>query len=173
MGLSPRVRGNRDDFCHYVSCGGSIPACAGEPKGACTGRRNPSVYPRVCGGTTSCTFLMFARMGLSPRVRGNQSFVQQCAALAGSIPACAGEPTSDTWISSCSGVYPRVCGGTSFIAHALRFLMGLSPRVRGNHEDSVHRFWHERSIPACAGEPRAYIRMIATRRVYPRVCGGT
>ena len=31
----------------------------------------------------------------------------------------------------------------------------------------------ERSIPACAGEPYAGIRLSGRRGVYPRVCGGT
>ena len=30
-----------------------------------------------------------------------------------------------------------------------------------------------RSIPACAGEPRAAGSANAAQRVYPRVCGGT
>ena len=81
--------------------------------------------------------------------------------MAGSIPACAGEPK----ISLTAGVSPSV-------------LHGLSPRVRGNRKFS----W--RLIPACAGEPRhnlkaAHFRSVyacagePTWQVYPRVCGGT
>ena len=51
MGLSPRVRGNRQ----AVICPGwltrSIPACAGEPGTGLTTGRRLKVYPRVCGGT--------------------------------------------------------------------------------------------------------------------------
>ena len=32
LGLSPRVRGNRDPVVHVLEVGGSIPACAGEPR---------------------------------------------------------------------------------------------------------------------------------------------
>ena len=51
MGLSPRVRGNRQGGPYRRGEARSIPACAGEPGR----RRAPSavgrVYPRVCGGT--------------------------------------------------------------------------------------------------------------------------
>ena len=72
LGLSPRVRGNPlakgDGVCGVRS----IPACAGEPDYiiSCTGR--PSVYPRVCGGTSRAFAALLTRGGLSPRVRGNR-----------------------------------------------------------------------------------------------------
>ena len=70
-------------------------------------------------------------------------------------------------------VYPRVCGGTVSRACRASARAGLSPRVRGNHFDARPRWPALRSIPACAGEPRAGQRGRATQRVYPRVCGGT
>ena len=51
--------------------------------------------------------------------------------------------------------------------------LGLSPRVRGNHEAWASGTAYERSIPACAGEPAFWPLMRITSRVYPRVCGGT
>ena len=50
---------------------------------------------------------------------------------------------------------------------------GLSPRVRGNQGDGVKVGVVVRSIPACAGEPRAAAYGIFGATVYPRVCGGT
>ena len=50
-GLSPRVRGNPLVPCPRPAAGGSIPACAGEPRIGAIGRRRGEVYPRVCGGT--------------------------------------------------------------------------------------------------------------------------
>ena len=52
-------------------------------------------------------------------------------------------------------------------------LPGLSPRVRGNHWTPVLAAMRSRSIPACAGEPRAARTPPYADRVYPRVCGGT
>ena len=51
-------------------------------------------------------------------------------------------------------------------------MVGLSPRVRGSH-----RVWRQNtgrygSIPACAGEPAAYLARAHRSKVYPRVCGG-
>ena len=70
-GLSPRVRGNRGTVIAARDKPRSIPACAGEPRGAShRGGRCP-VYPRVCGGTLSYARRRFEAAGLSPRVRGN------------------------------------------------------------------------------------------------------
>ena len=50
---------------------------------------------------------------------------------------------------------------------------GLSPRVRGNQITHPPGRVAERSIPACAGEPRSGAGPGSRPRVYPRVCGGT
>ena len=91
----------------------------------------------------------------------------------GSIPACAGEPSTDTAYRPCCTVYPRVCGGTSRPSASVHAGSGLSPRVRGNlGTDSPHHVYR-RSIPACAGEPDHGSQCIHAAGVYPRVCGGT
>ena len=70
-GLSPRVRGNliKDLSVRFEER--SIPACAGEPDAARPGPEPPSVYPRVCGGTSGLSLIGQGGGGLSPRVRGN------------------------------------------------------------------------------------------------------
>ena len=70
-------------------------------------------------------------------------------------------------------VYPRVCGGTWLPTLQAELAMGLSPRVRGNHAGGDGNVVVVRSIPACAGEPCKYCRLLSDGRVYPRVCGGT
>ena len=52
-------------------------------------------------------------------------------------------------------------------------IRGLSPRVRGNQCANRIRQDRGRSIPACAGEPRAFRYKTTEKPVYPRVCGGT
>ena len=91
----------------------------------------------------------------------------------GSIPACAGEPTSPRIVYCKSGVYPRVCGGTVCPGTGRPESKGLSPRVRGNHAPDPPTGRSRRSIPACAGEPCCRRPPGRRRRVYPRVCGGT
>ena len=112
-GLSPRVRGNPSQNRRKQSGPGSIPACAGEPKrqrGAGFQRR---VYPRVCGGTQCARRAASGGQGLSPRVRGNPARPRRWPPYAGSIPACAGEPYPAGRRRYGTGVYPRVCGGTT------------------------------------------------------------
>ena len=76
-GLSPRVRGNpyQSKLAVEYRLPGSIPA-------VCGGTRNPSPVNRL-------------KSGLSPRVRGNLLQLQEPEIIAGSIPACAGEPYRD------------------------------------------------------------------------------
>ena len=196
-GLSPRVRGNPGGCIRPGPFSrGSIPACAGEPcsLGVCgVGAR---VYPRVCGGTSRLRPEHGRAWGLSPRVRGNQPNQRASMENQRSIPACAGEPTLGIMgalvalfmgsIPACAGeperywtrnlaaaVYPRVCGGTRRHAGLNITRSGLSPRVRGNLQNTGGEAVSMRSIPACAGEPWSRRLPGGLRGVYPRVCGGT
>ena len=92
LGLSPRVRGNRCAGRGIDLGGGSIPACAGEPRGAMRVLPAAKVYPRVCGGTPAGLTRWRRYAGLSPRVRGNREPLIDKIACLRSIPACAGEP---------------------------------------------------------------------------------
>ena len=131
-GLSPRVRGNLPTLSCFFRSIGSIPACAGEPIDSASGSNRLKVYPRVCGGTSSSAADPCCRTGLSPRVRGNLPGDCRRDTRIGSIPACAGEPTSFRPVYWSARVYPRVCGGTLDIVRNLFEESGLSPRVRGN-----------------------------------------
>ena len=131
------------------------------------------VYPRVCGGTADPRSYVPFGLGLSPRVRGNRSGVRLAGDGAGSIPACAGEPSPAPPGLHRRGVYPRVCGGTANTDDAKHTMYGLSPRVRGNPTSLALSGNPARSIPACAGEPAVTERRREPYTVYPRVCGGT
>ena len=72
QGLSPRVRGNQIDIPGLSITYGSIPACAGEPRGVQGRSLGARVYPRVCGGTVAGLSYRKLAQGLSPRVRGNR-----------------------------------------------------------------------------------------------------
>ena len=127
----------------------------------------------MCGGTAIWSPSHSAMIGLSPRVRGNLGTPNVASTLTRSIPACAGEPRIVFVASYLLPVYPRVCGGTSAIPSISGSGLGLSPRVRGNRTPTSRVALTNRSIPACAGEPRLQRRTQNSRRVYPRVCGGT
>ena len=167
------MRGNRRIAKRIAHRRRSIPACAGEPSGLSSGTIQTKVYPRVCGGTARSASTRCTLRGLSPRVRGNRQADRRRRRSGRSIPACAGEPCGTGADPSSISVYPRVCGGT---AEALKPLIGgdgLSPRVRGNRALSMASISSERSIPACAGEPKKRKSTISLVPVYPRVCGGT
>ena len=118
QGLSPRVRGNRQEDTEPEAQLGSIAACAGEPSCGAHQSTTHAVYPRVCGGNHLRHAVPFRRWG--------------------SIPACAGEPRPVRVTVSFPRVYPRVCGGTSAEFASETVDVGLSPRVRGNHPTVCH-----------------------------------
>ena len=173
IGLSPRVRGNLYQSIAAAVSLRSIPACAGEPSRSIVGVGNHRVYPRVCGGTTISSPKIRLDGGLSPRVRGNPPHSNQRIARPGSIPACAGEPAECYRHCERGWVYPRVCGGTLSAPRREWRRRGLSPRVRGNQHLRMRKQLGNGSIPACAGEPLGYERVLIWAEVYPRVCGGT
>ena len=171
-GLSPRVRGSHCIELAWNIRKGSIPACAGEPRVSVQLEQVSRVYPRVCGGARTTRPRRCSKPGLSPRVRGSQDNPTEALLEAGSIPACAGEPGAASVFGSVVRVYPRVCGGAVSPCMMLLLNEGLSPRVRGSHASPSGSTVRERSIPACAGEPRCVGRPASMWRVYPRVCGG-
>ena len=91
-GLSPRVRGHLVCYFRNAAKRGSIPACAGSPRGRIDGPGFFGVYPRVCGVTDSFHGLSDVFRGLSPRVRGHRSWRLPPLGGERSIPACAGSP---------------------------------------------------------------------------------
>ena len=95
-------------------------------------KEQKEVYPRMRGGTGEGGWCSIGVDGLSPHARGNQLALLAHKAVAGSIPACAGEPGCAVCVRVCGGVYPRMRGGT--IWHAIRSAAqaGLSPHARGN-----------------------------------------
>ena len=135
--------------------------------------KRTAVYPRVCGGTAAVSPSGSHCQGLSPRVRGNPLPGAPQHPAQGSIPACAGEPELPERMSWTLEVYPRVCGGTTWLDNRALRDVGLSPRVRGNRALVDSMTPDQRSIPACAGEPSPRSPRISLRAVYPRVCGGT
>ena len=171
-GLSPRVRGSPRRSPPSCGAEGSIPACAGEPARSHLSGAVPRVYPRVCGGASREGWTAFTGGGLSPRVRGSPQPEQVVPELRGSIPACAGEPSSSYPSAAGTRVYPRVCGGASAAIETLADASGLSPRVRGSPHLTLGSDRLDGSIPACAGEPAQHLRPAPVLGVYPRVCGG-
>ena len=131
-GLSPRMRGNRDQNANGGDIRRSIPAYAGEPDPNYGFTPAKKVYPRVCGGTPARKARSRVSTGLSPRMRGNPPTKASGQMLIRSIPAYAGEPADQGIRPDADKVYPRVCGGTKSRQGKGKECEGLSPRMRGN-----------------------------------------
>ena len=130
MGLSPRVRGNRRATDVRINT-------------------DPTVYPRVCGGTRSPVSAICSQSGLSPRVQIPR------------VPIC-----------SQSGLSPRVRGNRFDCRNVDNMACyGLSPRVRGNHYISVNRSSQWVYPRTCGGTGQQIKHYLSP--VYPRACGGT
>ena len=151
----------------------SIPAHAGEPSPSRAARAATAVYPRPRGGTTRVEYKDKREVGLSPPTRGNPVTATWAWTAARSIPAHAGEPATRSVTSALAAVYPRPRGGTTKTAITRRALRGLSPPTRGNRETTPSFRSCIRSIPAHAGEPRAWRARRFGIAVYPRPRGGT
>ena len=119
LGPSPRVRGNLQRTVGRHAEKGTIPACAGEPirHGDC--RSSAGDHPRVCGGTVAARVAHAAPQGPSPRVRGNHHHAVARLNSRGTIPACAGEPSTRRRRSLSRRDHPRVCGGTECSLHPI------------------------------------------------------
>ena len=172
VGPSPRVRGSRRRYRNALDIPGSIPACAGEPLQSCKRSAPCRVHPRVCGGASRACCAVAASMGPSPRVRGSLIGSNVQIKLAGSIPACAGEPALELIGWARNGVHPRVCGGAAWAMGLFPDAEGPSPRVRGSPALSFRDLKTQGSIPACAGEPAKIVLPNSIAWVHPRVCGG-
>ncbi len=132
-----------------------------------------SVYPRVCGGTSSQSSPRPSAKGLSPRVRGNRRAYPAESQRRGSIPACAGEPHQGQQGRGYQGGYPRGCGETLMLMALCTRLKGLSPRVRGNHHEMDVTIGAAGAIPAGAGKPSDSRSITHAPAGYPRGCGET
>ncbi len=152
-GLSPRVRGNLANLTIKREEIRSIPARAGQPPISLNDNVRYKVYPRACGATTISVIPSSVTGGLSPRVRGNHSDSLAVVGIQGSIPARAGQPVASDNRKAHKRVYPRACGATIMPNVSFITSRGLSPRVRGNPQESPYQPPLLRSIPARAGQP--------------------
>ena len=111
------------------------------------------VYPRAYGETLATATPPLPAMGLSPRIRGNPPLPRLGRRRAGSIPAHTGKPGRPPASAPSPGVYPRAYGETVGQAAADYDVTGLSPRIRGNHQQQRAVAPRRGSIPAHTGKP--------------------
>ena len=155
-GLSPHARGNREVIQQNPASSGTIPACAGEPRGLTLPLDEDGDYPRMRGGTEAKQNIERECKGLSPHAWPNRRHTERSVGRPGTIPACAGEPSTSSAGEARLRDYPRMRGGTCSSSAGRVRPTGLSPHARGNPSVSVLPPARPGTIPACAGEPIAH-----------------
>ncbi len=111
--------------------------------------------------------------GLSPLARGNHPAIMMMLALAGPIPARAGQPALLQPRAASLGAYPRSRGATRLSTLVLVSRSGLSPLARGNRREPRAQRLHAGPIPARAGQPQPKLHAPRLLGAYPRSRGAT
>ena len=171
-GRSPHARGSPQDGRGRAGSVGSIPACAGEPRGAGVDQPGGRVDPRMRGGAQRAARAAWCGRGRSPHARGSPPRRAAGRLEAGSIPACAGEPKELGFLLSKDGVDPRMRGGALSGGRRPGARGGRSPHARGSPSRCCLVSLRVGSIPACAGEPGGEDTDSDHVAVDPRMRGG-
>ena len=150
-GSSPRVRGTRARYRISLPTRRFIPACAGNSGRRARALTARTVHPRVCGELRTPLHFHPPTHGSSPRVRGTRRRTLSRQQPVRFIPACAGNSSKRTPISSTTPVHPRVCGELAPCLASVTTSAGSSPRVRGTRRERQRALGRGRFIPACAG----------------------
>ncbi len=104
-------------------------------------------------------------------MRGSRVCTRADRGRGGSIPAHAGQPTSDDGVTCDHRVDPRACGAAYGVGSRERHSAGRSPRMRGSLDRRSERVSPDGSIPAHAGQPEGQTIGSRLSRVDPRACG--
>ena len=171
-GASPRLRGKQCLGARRRPNKGCIPAPAGETSPNYRYPGYPGVHPRACGGNPQSAPETLRGRGASPRLRGKPPRSPVLQAIAGCIPAPAGETRASPTESGPDGVHPRACGGNSGVGEAEIASRGASPRLRGKPDCADAGGGGKGCIPAPAGETVRWIEVDRPVTVHPRACGG-
>ena len=92
--------------------------------------------------------------------------------VVGTIPAHAGETSTNARDASPAWDDPRARGGNSVCNKKSTHRMGRSPRTRGKRDLNTRSGLTNGTIPAHAGETSPYRKVLATRWDDPRARGG-
>ena len=171
-GPSPPARGSQEPPGGVGQPEGSIPACAGEPRAGLRPSVVKRVHPRLRGGAVKGRTPRGAWTGPSPPARGSRGLVAARGGRWGSIPACAGEPSTMMPSVMATRVHPRLRGGAPRWPSTRQRSRGPSPPARGSRDALSRGRGRCGSIPACAGEPLGPTLYPPPRWVHPRLRGG-
>ena len=135
------------------------------------GTANVRFIPAYAGNALRCSPRTSASPGSSPRMRGTQEVQPRGLDDVRFIPAYAGNAYRFPPSLNSTPVHPRVCGERRTRGGGLSASSGSSPRMRGTPRTWGHWFFHNRFIPAYAGNAGVFSSWADSETVHPRVCG--
>ena len=150
-GSSPRGRGTRESQGGTEGRHRFIPAWAGNTSPASPTACPTTVHPRVGGEHPAPGDRDMPHTGSSPRGRGTQARAHRLVTIGRFIPAWAGNTSLPSFHASQNSVHPRVGGEHVNLSGCKSISSGSSPRGRGTHDGQDRTTFHNRFIPAWAG----------------------
>ena len=170
-GSSPRVRGRQTPGLLDLWKTRLIPASAGQTHLPGRVATAPRAHPRECGADCDSHSNGIRRVGSSPRVRGRQGVPIGNEAIAGLIPASAGQTNCPAMWCFNARAHPRECGADPNSELDILSSRGSSPRVRGRLMDQISAKVASGLIPASAGQTAVRTGWGKWCRAHPRECG--
>ena len=151
-GSSPRMRGTPLEPHFIQNSRGIIPAHAGNTEESYRKGMVWWDHPRACGEHRLEFFGKIEPEGSSPRMRGTRVPYPTSLAMAGIIPAHAGNTSPVPNVLRHGGDHPRACGEHRQFFPARVSFQGSSPRMRGNTVPDAVRGPSTRDHPRACGE---------------------
>ena len=170
-GSSPRGRGTHGADVRRVCAQRFIPAWAGNTSRVTLAMPKSPVHPRVGGEHSPVPLMMASSVGSSPRGRGTPVNRRADVTPGRFIPAWAGNTTRYFSRYRTEAVHPRVGGEHPMESGLPVPPAGSSPRGRGTQGDGRQAPGPPRFIPAWAGNTNAFIWVVGSHPVHPRVGG--
>ncbi len=131
----------------------------------------PPDHPRACGANSDNSSTTTSRSGSSPRVRGKRDRAGNRPAIRRIIPARAGQTRPPARRPRRRPDHPRACGANAVSFQSTARCSGSSPRVRGKLVSSARTAFHDRIIPARAGQTVHTVTPLSKTPDHPRACG--
>ena len=150
---------------------GSSPRARGTHGGAESHAETGRFIPACAGNTQGPAPHLLAAAGSSPRARGTLQGKLVAGLQFRFIPACAGNTASRRTGLSIAPVHPRVRGEHQLTVHRAWSHSGSSPRARGTRVKVSSLMVVLRFIPACAGNTASSPSSPRLSSVHPRVRG--
>ena len=150
-GSSPHARGTQSRRSGRREDLGIIPACAGNTFDSGCGDFETWDHPRMRGEHPFWDTIPSQLMGSSPHARGTRVECDECGAVVGIIPACAGNTPHHHHATLDTGDHPRMRGEHLTMPESFIRNRGSSPHARGTPLSSGLISSSTGIIPACAG----------------------